>query len=91
MNVKDLVSKFYYDASRPVVFIINDKSYTYYEVVDNNVLLNTIINKIEIQGKVYELTSDDIIQYNSHVIHDFVIPDNAHYFLIKVIIKWKEE
>ena len=87
MNVKDLVDKLYFDGSKPFIFVINNVSYNYYEVVSNPTLLNLPINKIEIEGNLYELTEKDIIKMNGNNVDDILIPDNAHYYLIKIKIK----
>jgi hypothetical protein len=87
MNVKDLVEKLYFDASKPFIFLIDNTSYTYYEVVSSPDLLKLSINKIEIEGNLYELTEKDIIKMNGSNVDDILIPDNAHYYLIKIKIK----
>jgi hypothetical protein len=87
MNVKEFIDKLYFDASKPIVFIINNMSYSYFEVVSDPILLNKPINKIEIEGNLYELNEKDIIKLNGNNIDDILIPDNAHYYLIKIKIK----
>jgi hypothetical protein len=87
MNVKEFIDKLYFDASKPIVFIINNMSYSYFEVVSDSILLNKPINKIEIEGNLYELNEKDIIKLNGNNIDDILIPDNAHYYLIKIKIK----
>jgi hypothetical protein len=85
MNVKDIITKISYDSSKPFIFIINSKTYSYYEVISDKELLNVKVNKINIEGKVHALTSQDIITYKD--VEEFIVPHNAHYFLIVVEIK----
>jgi hypothetical protein len=87
VNVKELIDKLYFDASKPFVFVINNIAYSYFEVISDSILLNKDINKIEIEGNLYELTEKDIIKFNGNNIDDILIPDNAHYYLIKIKIK----
>jgi len=91
MILKDLVDKLLYDSSKPFIFFINSKTYTYYEVVSSKDLLNIYINKLEIDGRLSELNDNDIVKVvkTNNVEEDdidLILPYNSHYYLIIVKI-----
>lgn len=92
MIVKDLIDKLLYDSSKPFTFKINKISYNYYEVVSSKQLLDVYINKLEINGHLLELNSDDIIKVkmSNKDINDsdieLIIPNNTYYYSIYITI-----
>ena len=85
MNVKDIITKIDYDSNKPFIFLINKQTYTYYEVISSKELLDVKVNKINIEGKMHELNSEDIITYGE--VEDLIVPYNAHYYLVVIEIK----
>jgi len=91
MNVKELLLKIIYDKSRPILFIINKKTYTYEEVL-NNILLNTIqIKHIKLEAQLSELTDKDIIKLiNGSELRttdvEVILPTNSYHYSIVITI-----
>ena len=91
MNVKELIDKIRYDYTTPIVFQIDNNTYQYYDVVNNNKLLMTQVNKIKIFGKVLELNEEDLIKIvnkptlkNSDI--SVLIPNTTYYYMITIQI-----
>lgn len=91
MNVKDLINKLDRTSVVDIVFIINEKSYSYYQVIMNDKLMDLEINEIKIQGKVTELNSHDIVKvitknYIKEKDVEIVVPNGSHYYSITITI-----
>jgi hypothetical protein len=91
VNVKELIDKIRYDYTTPIVFQIDNNTYQYYDVVNNNKLLMTQVNKIKIFGKVLELNEEDLIKIvnkptvkNSDI--SVLIPNTTYYYMITIQI-----
>jgi|694.fasta_scaffold03111_11 hypothetical protein len=90
MNVKDLIDKVYYDGNNPLLFVINNRKYGFYEVVNNKNLLQIEVNKIKIESQLHMLSSDDAVIVNKDDIIgenlDVLLPANSHYYMIVITI-----
>jgi hypothetical protein len=90
VNVKDLIDKIYYDGSNPLLFIINNKSYGFYEVFNNKNILQLQVNQIKIESRMSILDSNDVVVVNKDDIVceslDVLLPANSHYYMIVITI-----
>ena len=91
MNVKDLLKVLKYDFSTPYLFIINNKKYYHHDLLINEVLLNINIVSLKIQGKIHELTEDDIAKFvNKKGLNpsdiELIIPETSNYYMIIITI-----
>ena len=91
MKVKDLIDKLRYDYTTPIVFDIDNHTYQYIDVIHNNKLLMTEVNKLKIFGKVLELNEEDLIKVvnkptvkNSDI--SVLLPSHTYYYMITIKI-----
>ena len=91
MNVKEFINKLDHTSVVDIVFIINKKSYSYYQVYTDDNLMSMEVNQIKIQGKVTELNGNDVVKvitkkYINEKDIELVVPNGSHYYLITITI-----
>jgi hypothetical protein len=92
MFVKDLVDVLFYDASKAIVFNINNKNYSYFEVASSSVLHNIDIRSLKIEARLSMLDQDDIMKVvvsKKNIVDsdiELVIPNSSHYYYIHITI-----
>ena len=73
-----------------MLFVINNRKYGFYEVVNNKNLLQIEVNKIKIESQLHMLSSDDAVIVNKDDIIgenlDVLLPANSHYYMIVITI-----
>jgi hypothetical protein len=91
VNVKDLINKIQYDTSNPVLFVINKRSYNFFEVFADKNLLSVEVNNIKIEARLSQMTQDDVVKVInkediSSEMFDILIPTNSHFYMIVITI-----